>query len=147
MTIKFYKTKDPHGHMSNFYRSKFYYNGMWWNTSEHAYQAAKTCNYDEVVLVRDARTPGTARDLGQTVDLIPNFDHDKYEIMKDIVFEKYLQNRNLLDQLIKTGDEYLIEDSPVDYYWGCGADGSGKNMLGRVLMEVRDDLKKGYNGY
>jgi predicted NAD-dependent protein-ADP-ribosyltransferase YbiA (DUF1768 family) len=40
-----------------------------------------------------------------------------------------------------TGTEELIEDSPVDYYWGCGADGSGKNMLGKLLMELREELK------
>lgn len=147
MSIKFYKTKDPHGHMSNFYRSKFYWNGIWWKTSEHAYQAAKTCDYDEIVLVRDAKTPRIARDIGQTVELKPHFDHDKYEIMKEIVREKYLQNRDLLDKLIETGDEFLIEDSPVDYYWGCGADGTGKNRLGLVLMEVREEFSKGYNGY
>jgi len=43
--------------------------------------------------------------------------------------------------LLSTGDEQIIENSPIDYYWGCGADGSGKNMLGQVLMEIREILR------
>jgi hypothetical protein len=43
--------------------------------------------------------------------------------------------------LLGTGDEELVENAPGDYYWGCGADGSGRNMLGRILMEVRSGLR------
>ena len=38
-------------------------------------------------------------------------------------------------------EKELIESSPYDYYWGCGGDGSGKNRLGKILMEVRTFLK------
>ncbi|WP_081589256.1 MULTISPECIES: NADAR family protein [Fischerella] len=44
--------------------------------------------------------------------------------------------------LLSTGDEEIVENSPIDYYWGCGADGSGKNMLGIILMEVREILRQ-----
>ena len=47
------------------------------------------------------------------------------------------------DQWLATGDEELVEDSPNDYYWGRGRSGTGKNMLGRILMEVRDELRSG----
>jgi predicted NAD-dependent protein-ADP-ribosyltransferase YbiA (DUF1768 family) len=42
--------------------------------------------------------------------------------------------------LLSTGNATLIEDSPMDFYWGCGSDGTGKNMLGKILMEYRDIL-------
>ena len=35
----------------------------------------------------------------------------------------------------------LIEANPADYFWGEGKDGSGKNMMGRILMEIRAYLK------
>ncbi|MGC1396759.1 MAG: NADAR domain-containing protein [Coleofasciculaceae cyanobacterium] len=35
----------------------------------------------------------------------------------------------------------MVENAPSDYYWGCGKDGSGKNMLGQILEEVRDILR------
>lgn len=44
--------------------------------------------------------------------------------------------------LLSTTDELIVENSPIDYYWGCGADGSGKNMLGQILMEVREILRR-----
>jgi ribA/ribD-fused uncharacterized protein len=43
---------------------------------------------------------------------------------------------------LSTGDEEIVEDSPIDSYWGCGADGKGQNNLGKILMEVRSRLRK-----
>lgn len=140
--IKFYKTGDPHGHMSNFYRSKMFIFGKWWNTVEHVYQACKTPDPEEQEEIRQAKTPRIARELGQKCQFRHDFDDLKYSIMKKCVLEKYVQHHDLREQLLATGDEILIEDSPVDYYWGCGKDGSGKNMLGKVLMEVRELLRE-----
>jgi N-glycosidase YbiA len=44
--------------------------------------------------------------------------------------------------LLATGDDLLVENAPGDYYWGCGKDGSGKNRLGTILMEVREILRR-----
>ncbi|MFD1424039.1 NADAR domain-containing protein [Laceyella sacchari] len=44
--------------------------------------------------------------------------------------------------MLPTGDELIIENSPIAYYWGCGADGSGLNRLGVILMEVRSRLRQ-----
>jgi N-glycosidase YbiA len=41
---------------------------------------------------------------------------------------------------LATGDEEIVENAPEDYYWGCGADGSGQNKLGQILMRVRREL-------
>lgn len=43
--------------------------------------------------------------------------------------------------LLSTGNEEIIEKTTKDYYWGCGEDGTGKNMLGKILMETRDVLR------
>lgn len=50
------------------------------------------------------------------------------------------RNPGLRKKLAETGDALLIENSPYDYYWGVGKDGSGKNKLGKLLMKVRDRL-------
>jgi ribA/ribD-fused uncharacterized protein len=44
--------------------------------------------------------------------------------------------------LLSTGERPLVEDSPYDRYWGAGKDGRGKNRLGALLMELRDELRK-----
>jgi len=41
-----------------------------------------------------------------------------------------------------TGDEPIVEDATGDEFWGCGTDGTGKNALGNILMEVRAELRK-----
>lgn len=62
--------------------------------------------------------------------------------MLECVLAKFLQNPNLAAELLSSGDEELVEDSPVDAWWGCGKDGTGLNMLGKVLGEVRPILKE-----
>jgi ribA/ribD-fused uncharacterized protein len=71
----------------------------------------------------------------------PDWDEYKRFVMKECCMAKFLQHPELRKQLMDTGDEELMEDSPVDWYWGCGADGTGKNVLGQVLMEIREELK------
>ncbi len=53
-----------------------------------------------------------------------------------------MQTFDLRAELLGTGDGELVENAPRDYYWGCGRDGSGRNMLGKILMEVRESLRR-----
>lgn len=64
----------------------------------------------------------------------------KDEAMYEAVYAKFTQHEDLRRKLLESGDAILIEDSPVDYYWGCGSDGTGKNMLGKTLMAIRKIL-------
>ena len=66
----------------------------------------------------------------------------KDRVMFDVVLNKVIQNDDILQTLLHTGTSKLAESSPKDYYWGVGADGTGKNMLGIILMEVRDLCKR-----
>lgn len=141
MAIKFYKVKEPYGFMSNYFKSRFFVLGRWWNWSEAPYQAAKTVIKSEIDAIHQATKANDTRLLGQKVTLRSDWDEVKYIVMKEVLTAKFLQCHDLRKQLIETGDEELIEDSPVDYYWGCGADGSGENMLGKLLMELREELK------
>ena len=62
--------------------------------------------------------------------------------MRKAVLQKFLENRILTDKLLGTGNKYIVEKTKNDYYWGIGEDGSGKNMLGKILMEIREKLRK-----
>ncbi len=62
--------------------------------------------------------------------------------MRKAVKKKFVTHVKLRDLLLNTGNENIIENAPGDYYWGCGADGSGKNMLGVILQEVRHELSQ-----
>jgi N-glycosidase YbiA len=140
MTIKFYKTNDPYGFLNNFFPSRMFVYDRWWSTVEHAYQAQKTLKLNEYDDIWHAATPRIARDLGQKVSIRSDWDNIKYSVMKDCVKAKFIQNATILQKLAETGSEDIVEDSPIDYYWGCGKDNSGKNMLGKILVEVREEL-------
>jgi len=141
MTIKFYKTAEPNGYLNNFYRSRMFIYGRWWNNVEAPYQSQKTFDLSEKLAILDADTPRKARDLGQKLTMRPDWDKVKESVMHECVLAKFLQNQIIRASLKMTGKEEIVEDSPVDYYWGCGADGTGQNMLGKILMRVREELK------
>ena len=54
---------------------------------------------------------------------------------------KFSQNPEISKELLATGDAILIEHTRNDDYWADGGDGSGKNKLGLLLMQVREELK------
>jgi ribA/ribD-fused uncharacterized protein len=53
---------------------------------------------------------------------------------------KFTQNEKIKRLLLSTQDKILIEDTNSDYYWGCGKNKTGKNMLGILLMKLREEL-------
>lgn len=139
--LKFYKLKDPGGFMSNFYRSELFIYGRTWATVEHAYQAQKCVDDKEYNEIHEAKTPMDARIVGQQIKMREDWDSVKYSVMEACVWAKFTQDHTLKQQLLDTGDRELIEDSPVDWYWGCGDDGKGQNMLGQILMKTREKLR------
>lgn len=143
MSIKFYKSVPPYGYLNNFDTHPIYVFDRKWDSVEHAYQAQKTFNSEEYDAIWKAKTPRIARDLGQVVTMRSDWNDIKYSVMKECVLAKFTQHSHLQEQLLATGDEVLIEDSPIDWYWGCGADGTGKNKLGMILMEVRKEIRDG----
>lgn len=141
MTIKFYKSIPPYGYMNNFYKAKMTVYGKIWETVEHAYQAQKTLIPGEINKIWAASSPREARNMGQLVQMRSDWDQVKDQVMKECVLAKFKQHPELVKQLLSTNDEDIVEDSPVDWYWGCGKDGTGKNMLGKTLMQVRKELR------
>src|SRR5512135_1081500 len=141
MAIKFYRTRDPYGFLGNYYKARTFIYGRWWDWNEQPYQSAKTFVQSEKDEIWAAKKANDSRLLGQKVTMRPDWDQVKRQVMKECCMAKFLQHPELRKQLMETGDEELIEDSPVDWYWGCGADGTGQNVLGQILMEIREELK------
>jgi N-glycosidase YbiA len=59
-----------------------------------------------------------------------------YQVLKT----KTLQHDEVMEALINSGDALIAENSPVDYFWGLGADGTGQNHLGKVWMTIRAEV-------
>ena len=146
--INFYTTKGPGGFMTNFYRAPIEIFGRMWMTSEHAYQAQKFVgqNQEDYDAVHNAINPMAAAIIGRDTNRPCRSDWDqvKDDVMRFVVMHKFLQNKDIQEKLLLTGDAKLVEHDTRrhDMYWGDGGDGSGKNMLGVVLMEVREIIRE-----
>lgn len=135
--------------LSNFFMMPVYYEGLWFPSSEHAYQAAKTIILAERLIVRDCGTTYQAKKIGSKkrnkITLRPGWDSIRVEKMSDILRSKF-ENPKLKQLLIDTNSEKLIEGNYWhDNFWGdCACekceDIQGRNNLGEVLMIVRSEI-------
>ncbi len=145
--IYFYKVDAPYGCFSNFSPHPIELAGQKWATVEHYYQAHKflgTEFEDLMPQIHAAPTPELAAKIGRNPKYQPhlNWDSGKCAVMYDAVLQKFSTHPDIQQILLDTIDAEIIEDSPVDYFWGCGVERTGINHLGRILMQVRADLKK-----
>ncbi len=147
MPIYFYLPRDEWGWLSNFSPHGVELDGAFWPTVEHYFQAAKFVETDpaHAALIRRASKPRFAARLGRDRGhpLRRDWEQVKDDIMRRAVQRKFSVHAELTRLLLDTGDEPLVEASPVDFYWGCGGDGTGLNRLGVILMEVRAELREG----
>lgn len=143
MTIYFYSTVDEYGCFSNFSRHGFQLDGKYWPTSEHYFQAMKFVGTKHEEDVRKAPTPKEAARRGRDKKrpLRKRWDSCRDEVMLKAVRAKFTTHKDIQAILLGTGDEKLVENAPGDYYWGCGANGTGKNKLGLILRKVRNELR------
>ena len=140
--INFYSTTGEYGCFSNFSRHAITLKGKRWPTSEHYFQAQKFAGTEHEEEVRQCKTAREAANKGRSrkLPLRRDWESVKDEIMREAVRAKFTQHDNLKAILLGTGDAKLVEHTTNDSYWGDGGDGSGKNRLGQILMQVRDEL-------
>ena len=143
MTVYFYSTRGDYGAFSNFSRHGFEIDGKYWKTSEHYFQAMKFEGTEYEDKVREARNPKEAAKLGRRRDwpLRKDWESVKDGVMRKAVLTKFQTHDDIRQTLLETGNADIIENAPSDYYWGCGKKGTGKNMLGIILVETRKKLR------
>ena len=142
--IKFYKINEPFGEFSNFSPYGFFDDsGLYWPTSEHYFQAQKFESKELSEKIRLLSNPMDAAIEGRNRmnPLKEDWEQIKQDVMFYAVEQKFNQNTVLKELLLSTDHLEIIEHTINDGYWGDGGDGSGKNMLGKILMEVRDKLR------
>lgn len=144
-------------YLSNFHLCTIKYDGYIYPSSEHCYMAQKTNDYKEKyrLSVHGGLTVSQAKQFGQTVKLIDDWDNKRLPIMQEVVLQKFKQNKDIARKLLTTGNKYLEETNYWrDKFWGSHVpakhernynlinDGEvyGKNNLGKILMKVRREL-------
>lgn len=114
-------------------------------SAEHYYQAMKfdaaDKRFDDIMKLKDS---DEARLLTKKPEYKNNrrkdFDKNKFDIMKDALIAKFEQNKDAREMLLSTGDAVLIKSCKVCYKCGFG-EGSGQNILGKTLMQIREKLR------
>ena len=157
--IGFYHEYDGYGCFSNWYSAPFDYAGKHFAHSEQFMMYHKVMMFgkrdlaDKIMRTND---PGKCKSIaGQR---FPEFDSDLwnrtcYTVVKRGVRAKFAQHEDILGILLGTGNAILAECSARDSKWGIGigienpasrviAKWKGQNLLGRILMEVRDELRQ-----
>lgn len=133
--------RGQYAFLSNFYPCMVEFEGGVYQSAEAAFQAAKTLDKD-VRKQFENLLAYQARELGRRIQLRPDWEQVKVQVMARIVWAKFTQNPDLAAKLLATGDALLVEDNDWgDTFWGVYK-GQGENMLGRILMWVRDRLRK-----
>lgn len=141
--------------LSNFYPCKIVLQGITFTSSEQAFQYTRALRLKEphtASLILRSRKAVQAKRLGKSITTTtPEWDNDRFDVMRRITSEKFSQNYQLAGKLISSGQEQLIE-ATIDGFWGAKAsinskairDGSwmGANFLGKILQEVRDELRR-----
>lgn len=134
--------------LSNFYYSIMNDDDIIYTTNEHYYQSKKC--YDNDPMKQDiikAKSPSIAKRIGQKVQMIEDWDKLKCYVMYKGLKLKF-KNPVLKNKLLKTSGSYIVEGNyHHDNLWGdCFCDRctliEGKNWLGNLLMDLRDELNK-----
>jgi len=132
--------------LSNFAHRPIIIKGKTWVTVEHIFQAAKTLDEDMREQIRLAPTPGKAKQMGRTIQIRSDWEEIKQDVMLKSIRLKFRQYPGLKEHLLSTKDAVLIEGNTWhDNTWGdCHCSKcqkiEGRNLLGQILMQVREEL-------
>ncbi|MEO1167933.1 MAG: NADAR family protein [Pseudomonadota bacterium] len=146
--IHFYRASEkPYGVFSNLYRREIEFEGERFPTSEHAYQAGKPRKPAVREWLMNAPSPALLAMAAHGLyywDVAPGWSKSKFDRMRAVLQAKFEQHEDLKALLLATGDARLVEsattNNEVNRLWG-EVDGVGKNMLGIMLMELRDSFR------
>jgi len=130
--------------LSNFYITDtpniIIYEDMEFATTEHAYQAAKSIDHEDRIMIQMAATPGVAKRLGRKITIREDWNDVKLNVMRDLLKQKF-KHPELKLKLLATGKIPIIEGNTWgDTYWGV-CKNIGTNYLGKLLMELREKLR------
>ena len=142
--VNFYRATGEYGFLSNLYKKSLVFEGISFPTPEHAYQYGKFRDEDTRKWAMESPKPHLLSILAQSLfswDIVNNWSKIKVNRMYNILKVKF-SDSELKNKLLDTENSILIENSKTDAFWGIGQKCKGKNMLGKMLMKVREEIKK-----
>lgn len=128
--------------LSNFSNCVIVYNNVLYRSVEHAYMSAKSNNITWKEFCQNTEEARLVKVASKKIKLIDNWDSIKVDIMYECLLQKYKQEPYKM-LLLNTGDCYIQEGNNwKDTFWGVDLlTGKGKNMLGVLIMKIRDEIR------
>lgn len=115
--------------------------GKTFPTAEHAFQWKKFSTVHKAVAKQIFKqgSPEAAKQVAKKhKGIIPQKWFDvRVSVMKNILTAKAKQHDDVREVLRKSKRRIIIENSPIDSFWGIGKDGNGQNIVGKIWMEIR----------
>ncbi len=121
--------------------------GVIYPTIEHAYQCQRYDNPEIIEEIRKAPCPSKAREVSSKYKhlQLPDFKDRKLQVMKNLMQLKTEQHDEIKKALIESKDlqivKHIVTYPPGDWFWDDGDDGKGLNHMGRMWMEIREELR------
>ncbi|MBC7303189.1 MAG: NADAR family protein [Nocardia sp.] len=142
--MRFHRLSDEYADLTNFARFPIVLAGRVWPSTEHWFQANKFTSARIQETIRNAPSPQVAAKLGRdrSVPIRPDWQTARIEVMRLGMWAKFTQHPRARRKLLGTGNAPLVEDTRGDRFWGAGADGAGRNINGRLLEGIRDELNR-----
>ena len=143
--IKFYNRGEPYYEFTNFYPAAVIIDEQRWPTTEHYFQAQKFVGTPYLDIVRGLPSARDAFQLSRN-PMVSQWRRSDWDAVKDDIMLKALrckfaQHTDLMNLLWETGEREIVEHTTNDSYWADGGGpGRGLNKLGKLLMQVRDDI-------
>jgi ribA/ribD-fused uncharacterized protein len=144
--IFFFIREESYGFLSNFWRATQIVDGVAYDCNERFYQCMKSATPEIKAWVFNAPSPFLTMVVGHNMRKGKEARKDwtvetRIATMLKGLRAKFTQNPELAEKLLATGNAQLHENNPKDFFWGY-ADGTGKDYLGKLLMQVRKELSK-----
>lgn len=127
--------------LSNFWRCDIEYEGLVYPSTEHAFQAAKSLDVEvRKLFTNKDMICRHAREKGNQIELRPDWEDVKLQVMRDVNLYKFTHYPELKEWLLGTTLPLEEGNNHGDMFWGT-VDFVGENHLGKILMQIRDELR------
>eukprot|EP01006_Ploeotia_vitrea_P017281 TRINITY_DN48374_c0_g1_i1.p1 TRINITY_DN48374_c0_g1~~TRINITY_DN48374_c0_g1_i1.p1 ORF type:complete len:279 (-),score=0.04 TRINITY_DN48374_c0_g1_i1:78-914(-) len=128
----------------------FEIDGVHWYSVEHYFQCMKSKGMSDhaeaLQAFQNTTDPFHAYQLGRKYGLSADWEQRKESVMYEGLLAKFRASADLRKILLSTKDHPLVQIKPDDECWGAGAYGKGKNLLGRLLGQVRSIVRQETEG-
>lgn len=146
------KVKEPWGIFGNFAPTPIIINGVTFKTSELLFQLMKFKEKEPILAVYNATSPKMIAKHWEKTHRREDWGRMIVDAMKFCITQKYEQSEDFRKELERSKGKYIVEDQTsfpkkTPDTWGVkqqGSDFIGPNLLGRLLMELRDKGKLDY---